>query len=106
MTTVLHRDQAAKVRRRSPLRLKVVLAFACFLMGFGAALAAGVTIPNFWDPRAGQERPELSGTRTIRFLTDDEFPPLHFAGVDGSLTGFSVELARAVCERLAVICTV
>ena len=65
-----------------------------------------VRIPNFWDPRARSERPDLVGTRTIRFLTDDEFPPLHFAGPDGTLTGFSVELARAACERLNLTCTV
>jgi polar amino acid transport system substrate-binding protein len=76
------------------------------LIGCAPALAEAVTIPNFWDPRAGQERPELSGTRTIRFLTDDEFPPLHFAGPDGNPTGFSVELARAACERLAITCTI
>ncbi len=69
--------------------------------------AEGVTIPNFWNPRARQERIEPQQTaRTIRFLTDDEFPPLHFAGPDGTPTGFAVELARAVCERLAMTCTV
>ena len=39
-------------------------------------------------------------------MTDDEFPPLHFAGLDGTPTGFAVELARAVCERLTITCTV
>jgi polar amino acid transport system substrate-binding protein len=71
-----------------------------------SARAEDVAIPNFWDPRARQERPDLTGLRTVRFLTDDEFPPLHFAGPDGGLTGFSVELARAACERLAITCSV
>jgi len=69
-------------------------------------LAQGVAIPNFWDPRGRQERPDLTGLRTVRFLTEDEFPPLHFAGPDGNPTGFSVELARAACERLAITCTI
>jgi polar amino acid transport system substrate-binding protein len=73
---------------------------------FGFAVAQGVAIPNFWDPRARQERPDLAGLRTVRFLTDEEFPPLHFAGPDGNPTGFSVELARAACERLAITCTI
>ena len=102
----LHREQIARVGRKPPRRLAVVLAFACSLVGSGTAPAEGVAIPNFWDPRVGQERPELSGTRTVRFLTDDEFPPLHFAGADGNPTGFSVELARAACERLAITCTI
>jgi polar amino acid transport system substrate-binding protein len=72
----------------------------------GGAHAQGVSIPNFWDPRAQLERPDLTGLRAIRFLVDDDFPPLHFAGLDGNPTGFSVELARAACERLTLTCTV
>ncbi len=72
----------------------------------GAAQAQGVAIPNFWDSRAQLERPELPATRTIRFLVDDDFPPLHFPGLDGNPTGLSVELARAACERLTLTCTV
>lgn len=72
-----------------------------------AAAGQGVAIPNFWNPRARQERMDTPQTgRTVRFLTDDEFPPLHFPGADGTPTGFSVELARAVCEKLGLTCTV
>jgi len=67
---------------------------------------AEVAIPNFWDPRTQLERPDLTGLRPIRFLIDDDFPPLHFSGPDGNPTGFSVELARAACERLAITCTI
>lgn len=70
------------------------------------ATSPQVTIPNFWDPRGRPERPELPPTRTIRFLTDQEYPPLTFAGPDGNPTGFLVELSRAVCERLTLACTV
>lgn len=71
------------------------------------AQSESVRIPNFWNPRARGERIEAPQTgRPVRFLTDDEFPPLHFAGPDGAPTGFAVELARAVCERLAITCTV
>ncbi|MFC5485963.1 transporter substrate-binding domain-containing protein [Microvirga aerilata] len=80
-------------------------ALSLFLL-LGTAQAQGVAIPNFWDPRAQLERPELPATRTIRFLVDDDFPPLHFPGLDGNPTGLSVELARAACERLTLTCTV
>ena len=81
------------------------------LIMLGASLGvtearAQVAIPNFWDPRVQLERPDLTGLRTIRFLVDDDFPPLHFSGPDGNPTGFSVELARAACERLAITCTI
>ena len=65
-----------------------------------------VVVPNFWDPKIRIERPEPGPARVVRFLTDDEYPPLHFAGPDGGLTGFSVELARAACEKLGWTCTV
>ncbi|MGO4527036.1 transporter substrate-binding domain-containing protein [Microvirga sp. 2MCAF35] len=86
------------------LRLSGVLS-AVLLMSVSAR-AEGVTIPNFWDPRALLERPDLPATRTIRFLVDDDFPPLHFPGLDGNPTGLSVELARAACERLSLTCTI
>ncbi|MBZ6078592.1 transporter substrate-binding domain-containing protein [Microvirga sp. WGZ8] len=70
------------------------------------AWAQGVAIPNFWDPRVQLERPDLTGLRPIRFLIDDDFPPLDFSGLDGNPTGFSVELARTACERLAITCTI
>jgi polar amino acid transport system substrate-binding protein len=71
-----------------------------------AAKAQPVAIPNFFSPSIAVERPDLTGFRAVRFLVDDEFPPLAFADADGNPTGFSVELARAVCEKLALTCTV
>lgn len=76
------------------------------LLTLGSAQAQDVVVPNFWDPKAQLERPEIPATRTIRFLVDDDFPPLHFPGLDGTPTGFSVEIARAACERLPLTCTV
>ncbi|HSP26330.1 MAG TPA: transporter substrate-binding domain-containing protein, partial [Saliniramus sp.] len=63
-------------------------------------------IPGFWDPRARIDPVEISGARTLRIITSDDFPPLHFAGPGAVPTGLSVEIAREVCERLRVTCTV
>lgn len=94
-------------RKINALALGQALLFLCLsLSGLTAASAQDVAIPNFWDPRAPLERPDLTGLRPIRFLVDDDFPPLHFSGIDGNPTGFSVELARAACERLAITCTI
>lgn len=89
-------------------RMAVLAQVAFVMLAAVPALAAeAVTIPNFWNPRARLERPEPpQTTRPVRFLTDDEYPPLHFAGPDGNPTGFSVELARAACEKLGMTCTV
>lgn len=99
-----HAKASARVLRRRPAGLRAV--FLSFALLFAEAAYAQVAIPNFWDPRTRQDRPDVSGLRTVRFLTDDDFPPLHFVGPDGSPTGFSVELARAACERLGIVCTI
>jgi len=93
----------ARFRRKiKPLGWAVLPLF----LVMGVAQAQGVNIPNFWDSKAQLERPELPAARSIRFLVDDDFPPLHFPGLDGNPTGLSVELARAACERLGLTCTV
>jgi polar amino acid transport system substrate-binding protein len=90
------------------------LRFLQFLLALAVALsvaaahaqAPAVSTPSFWDPGLKLERPDLSGLRAIRFLTDDDYPPLNFALADGSLAGFNVEIARAICEELQVGCTI
>lgn len=95
-----------RIKSLQIVRLGAAVAVAMVLFLPGRVAAQAVAIPNFWDPRVQLERPDLTGLRTVRFLTDDEFPPLHFAGPDNNPTGFSVELARAACERLSLTCTI
>ncbi len=71
----------------------------------GAPIEPPIT-PSFSDPALRPERPDLSGVRAIRFLTSDDYPPLNFALADGTLTGFNVEIARAICEELEIACTI
>lgn len=115
LSMTVHRIAASTLASRcaSGLRATLCGAFAVLLAGVAQAQQpapaepSAVTIPNFWNPRARGERVDAPQTgRAVRFMTDDEFPPLHFAGPDGTPTGFSVEIARAVCERLSMPCTV
>ncbi len=78
---------------------------------FSCAVAADVntaeltpTIPNYWSPHGRTERP-ATALRRIRFLTSDDFPPFSFRDPAGRITGFNVDLARAICEELEVACT-
>ncbi len=80
---------------------------AICICGASLAMAAdGAPIPNFWDPQHRVDRPETSSFRVIRFVTEDDYPPFGFALPDGTLSGFNVDLARALCEELRVQCTV
>jgi polar amino acid transport system substrate-binding protein len=65
-----------------------------------------VRAPGFWDFGRQMDRPNLAGLRAIRFLTDDDYPPFNYALPDGSLAGFNVDVARAICEELKVGCTI
>ena len=78
----------------------------------GAALAAPAAtpaprpfIPDLFDPHHRVLAPGDS-VRTIRFLTTDDFPPFHFALPDGTLSGFDIDLARAICADLKLACTI
>ncbi len=84
---------------RNGLGLIVALA-----LGLGVALADPA--PSFWDPALHLDKPDISGLRAIRFLTADDYPPLDFVRADGELSGFNVEIARAVCEELHIGCTI
>ena len=71
------------------------------------ALAARADpVPSLWDPSLHLDTPDLAGLKAIRFLTADDYPPLDFALRDGSLAGFNVEIARAICESLRMPCTI
>jgi polar amino acid transport system substrate-binding protein len=42
----------------------------------------------------------------IRFLTDSDYPPFNYYDEDNVLTGFNVDVARAVCFELAAACDI
>lgn len=64
------------------------------------------TVPNYFDLQNRLEKPDLGAVHTLRFLTEDDYPPFHFALSDGTLTGFDIDLARAICEELKIACTI
>jgi polar amino acid transport system substrate-binding protein len=65
-----------------------------------------VFVPGFWDPKRRPDKPEPGRVTTIRFLTEEDYPPFNFKGPDGQPIGFNVDLARAICAELALQCTI
>ena len=92
--------------------MTVLLAFALASTSQAVAQLAlsqapeSVVIPNFWDLKQRPDKPLINRGRTIRILTDDEYPPLHFAIGASRPTGLSIELMKAACLVLEVQCTV
>jgi polar amino acid transport system substrate-binding protein len=62
-----------------------------------------VRVPNFWDPKAVHDRPNDVPDK-IQFLATDAYPPFVFRDSKGRLTGFNVDLARALCQELGSSC--
>ena len=77
-----------------------------WLLACPAAASESVFVPGFFDPAHRLPKPDLSNIKLIRFLTEDDYPPFHFAAPDGALAGFDVEIARAICDELKLPCTI
>jgi polar amino acid transport system substrate-binding protein len=57
--------------------------------------------------RAAADGERVAARRVVlRFLTTGDFPPFNFYDEDGVLTGFNVDLARAICLQLEVTCEI
>lgn len=65
-----------------------------------------VIVPLVVDPERRIERRDLPRGASIRFVTEEDYPPFNYLGRDGALVGFHVDLARAICAELAVACTI
>jgi polar amino acid transport system substrate-binding protein len=72
----------------------------------GVSLPRGAAVPGLWDPRRRPERPDLSRIQSIRFLTELDYPPFDYAGMDGNPAGFNVDLARLLCDEIKTSCTI
>ncbi len=70
----------------------------------GGALAQA--LPYHDDPSRREVTTNLAPVPSIRFLTTADFPPFNYRDADGQLIGFNVDLARSLCDELAVACTI
>ncbi len=78
------------------------LSVALLLLVGPASAQQSVETPNFRDQAQRLAEPDLSARTRIRFLTAVDYPPFNFLDQRGRLTGFHVDLARAICEELNV----
>lgn len=78
------------------------LLFATFSFLSVNASSQEISPPVFIDLDGSTRRPALAGTDRIRFLTTINFPPFNFVDQTGQLSGFNVDLARAICDELQI----
>jgi polar amino acid transport system substrate-binding protein len=103
------RSQRVRWSPDGPSMARVVLAaaLACLLIGVGVTGAAR-------SQDAGRAAASPDGGATggeprrfvIRFLTEGEFPPFNYYDDEGVLSGFNVDLARAICLEASAACDI
>jgi polar amino acid transport system substrate-binding protein len=107
------RDRVPPARGRGRIsRLLAGLVLACVL---GGGFAGGLgDRARGQDSGAGPDAASGDNTATtteqrrfvIRFLTEGEFPPFNYYDDEGVLSGFNVDLARAICLEASAACDI
>ncbi|MBX3578574.1 MAG: transporter substrate-binding domain-containing protein [Rhizobiaceae bacterium] len=82
--------------------LRALAATLLLLAAVPPAYAADPTIPYFWDTKERLQKPDLAEVPRVLFLTTVDFPPFNFLDRTGRLTGFHIDLARALCRELEI----
>lgn len=83
--------------------LVLFLSLAGLLVAAAPTHAAEPSIPLFWDIKERLPKPDLTKLPRLRFLTTIDFPPFNYLDASGRLSGFHVDLARAICTELDIM---
>ena len=67
-----------------------------------AAAAAESAFGHSWDSGERLQKGDLTGLSRLRFLATLDFPPFSYLDSANHLTGFNVDLARALCDVLEI----
>jgi polar amino acid transport system substrate-binding protein len=93
-----------------PLGLAALLALSPAMPGWSGAGAAAQDAPaplsSQWREESLGPKPDWSWLVVLRFVTETDYPPFNYYDEDGTLTGFNIDLARAICAELEVTCEV
>ncbi len=61
---------------------------------------------NVFSPQAGTSSGDTQRRVVLRFVTEADFPPFNYLDGEGALTGFNVDLARAICLEVNAACDI
>jgi polar amino acid transport system substrate-binding protein len=84
----------------------LALAGLALLSAQASAQVRNDIVPDTWQGDVLRPKPDMHGIEKLRFITDSDYPPFHYFDEVGALTGFNVDLAKAICEALEVECEV
>jgi polar amino acid transport system substrate-binding protein len=71
-----------------------------------AALSAWIALapPGAWAQTG--PKPDWSWLPALRVATEADYPPFNYYDEEGQLTGFNIDLARAICKELSANCDI
>ena len=84
-------------------RLKI---FLVAIVAAGALAGAGLPQAYAQSENANNDGRARLYRSLIRFATESDYPPFNYLDEDGTLTGFNVDMARAICVELDVTCDI
>lgn len=82
----------------------LLLSASLILASFGLCEAA-------WAQGSARAAPQVEAADlpkrvAIRFVTDSDYPPFNYQDEEGVLTGFNIDMARAICLELGATCDI
>ena len=86
------------------LTRRLIWLVALFVLGLTVAAPAQV-LPRHVDPNLRQSTKNAPNLPALRFLTVADYPPFNYRDDTGALVGFNIDLAKAICDDLSIVCT-
>jgi polar amino acid transport system substrate-binding protein len=96
-------DAAKRALRRARARTGAAIAALAAALVIAGALAGSGRAQELAPQEAAPAEPRRF---VIRFLTEGEFPPFNYYDDEGVLSGFNVDLARAICLEVGAACDI
>jgi polar amino acid transport system substrate-binding protein len=90
------------MRKAAKTRIAALLAVALGCAFQAAASGAESAFGHSWDSGERLQKGNLTGLARLRFLTTLDYPPFSYLDSGSRLTGFNVDLARALCAVLEI----
>ena len=93
------------------MKIWIFAASTC-LAALLSSLPHGVRAAEPGEPDVSESAPQAPVANdpqrrvVLRFVTEGDFPPFNYTDGEGSMTGFNVDLARAICLEVNAACDI
>lgn len=82
--------------------LSIAVTACCLVGSIPANAQPAPKAPDLFNPRERLVLPSLQGLSRLRFITTLDFPPFNALNDAGQLSGYHVDLAKALCGQLGL----